>query len=80
MKNATVAVEDTEENRQICMKYCGACPTYRKNSLGQHQPDSLFCARGISNVPQVKEDRCFCPACEIFDKNNLVIGHFCDRS
>jgi hypothetical protein len=80
MKSRTIAVEDSLENQQICMKYCGACPSYRKNNLGQHQPDSLFCARGISNAPQMKEDRCFCPACELFTGYSLVIGHFCHRS
>ncbi len=80
MKTSTIAVADTPENRQICMKYCGACTSYRKNNLGQSQPDSLFCTRGVSHAPQVREDRCFCPACELFDTYNMVIGHFCDRS
>jgi hypothetical protein len=80
MKSSTVTVADTGENRQICMKYCGACPSYRKNNLAQHQPDLLFCARGKSSAQSVKEISCYCPACELFDKNNLAIGRFCDRS
>ena len=79
MKNTTVSVEDTGEHRQICMRYCGSCPSYRKNNLGQYQPDSLFCARGISNAPQKKEDRCFCMACDLFAKHHLALGHFCER-
>jgi hypothetical protein len=79
MKSSTVVVEDTEENRQICRKYCGVCPTFRYNSLEKSEPDSLFCARGTSAAPTKKEVNCFCPACELFDRNNLVIGHFCAR-
>ena len=79
MKISTVTVEDTDENRQICMKYCGICPNYRKNCLDKSQPDSLFCARGRSNAAQIREQRCFCLACEIFAKNSLALGHFCER-
>lgn len=79
MKSDVKSVEDTEENRQICMKYCGICPTYKRNSLGQSEPDSLFCSRGESSAPDQKELNCYCPACPLFDKHNLVIGHFCFR-
>ncbi|MDD1685052.1 MAG: DUF2769 domain-containing protein [Methanoregula sp.] len=79
MKSDTVVVEDTEGNRQICRKYCGACPTYKRNTLEKFQPGILFCARGTSPAPSMKEVNCFCPACELFDTNNLVIGHFCAR-
>jgi hypothetical protein len=79
MKSDTVKVEDTEENREICRKFCGVCPTYQRNSLGQSDPDSLFCARGTSSNRSMKEGNCFCPACELFDRNSLVIGHFCAR-
>jgi Protein of unknown function (DUF2769). len=79
MKSSTVNIEDTDENRQICMKYCGICPNYQKNCLDRHQPESLFCARGRSNATQIREQRCFCLACEIFAKNSLALGHFCER-
>jgi hypothetical protein len=77
MRSDTSIVEDTEENRQICRKYCGACPTYQHNALNKSQPDTLFCARGISQVPSPKELNCYCPACELYTKHSLVIGHFC---
>ncbi|MGA2122260.1 MAG: DUF2769 domain-containing protein [Methanoregula sp.] len=77
MKTGTTIVEDTEENRQICRKTCRACPTYKHNSLERYQPDTLFCARGTSQVPSKKGGECFCPACELFAKHSLVIGHFC---
>jgi len=46
MKISAVTIEDTDENRAICMKYCGICPNYTKNCLDRHQPESLFCAKG----------------------------------
>ncbi|MDD1694064.1 MAG: DUF2769 domain-containing protein [Methanoregula sp.] len=79
MKSNVSVVEDTEENRQICRKYCGSCPTYKHNSLEKFQPDTLFCARGTSSCPSQKEMNCYCPACELYTKNHLVIGHFCAR-
>jgi hypothetical protein len=80
MKTGAGTVEDTEENRQICRKSCGVCPTYRHNSLEKTEPDILFCARGISSAPSRKELNCFCPACELYAKHSLVIGHFCLKS
>jgi hypothetical protein len=77
MKTDTSIVEDTEENRQICRKYCGVCPTNKHNSLEKFQPDILFCARGTSPAPSQKEMNCYCPACELYTKHSLVIGHFC---
>ncbi len=79
MKTGPGIVEDTEENRQVCRKYCGACPTFRHNSLEKYQPDTLFCARGTSPVPSRKELNCYCPACELYSEHSLVIGHFCAR-
>jgi hypothetical protein len=77
MKSSTVAVEDTEENRQICMKCCGSCPSYQRNNLENFQPEVLFCARGVSSAPSQKELNCYCPACELYTRHSLVIGHFC---
>jgi hypothetical protein len=77
MKTGVNVVEDSEENRQICRKYCGVCPSYKQNALGQSQPDVLFCARGVSSAASPKKLNCYCPACEIYTKNSLVIGHFC---
>jgi hypothetical protein len=76
-KSDTTRVEDTEENRQICRKTCHVCPSYLQNSLGQYQPAELFCACGMSSVPIRKEKSCYCPACELFTRHSLVIGHFC---
>jgi hypothetical protein len=73
-------VEDSEENRGTCGKYCGACPTYKRNFLSRYEPDNLYCARGVSSSPsKVKTMGCFCPACELFTGHGLVIGYFCAR-
>jgi hypothetical protein len=79
MKSSTAEVEDTGENRQVCLKYCGVCPTYRRNTLEASQPDILFCSRGTSPVPSKQEVGCYCPACELFTSHSLIIGHFCAR-
>jgi hypothetical protein len=77
IKTGTDKVEDTDENRQICRKTCRVCPTYKHNSFERFEPDVLFCARGMSQAPSKKGGECFCPACELFTKHSLVIGHFC---
>jgi hypothetical protein len=59
-------VENTEENRQICRKYCTICQNYKRHSLEKHQPTELFCSCGQSSASSMKEIGCFCPACELF--------------
>jgi hypothetical protein len=76
----TKTVDDTEENMEICKKYCGSCPTFKGNRLSAYPPNALFCARGKSSVSsQVKKINCYCPACEIFTKCGLTIGYFCAK-
>jgi hypothetical protein len=70
-------VEDSDENRQICRKYCRSCPSYKRHSLEKYPTAELFCARGKSSAPAIKESGCFCPACELFTKHHLNIGYFC---
>ncbi len=72
-------VEDTEENRQICRKYCVICRNYTHHSLEKYQPAELFCACGQSSATSMKEIGSFCPACEIFTKAHLRGGYFCVR-
>lgn len=79
VNNGMAVVEDTEANREICRKYCGSCPTYKRNILERFEPDTLFCARGVSAAPSKKTMGCFCPACELFTEHGLVIGYFCTR-
>jgi hypothetical protein len=31
-------VPDTEENKQLCRKYCTNCQNYKKHSLEKYQP------------------------------------------
>ncbi len=48
-------VENTEENRQICRKYCTICQNYKRHSLEKYQPTELFCGCGTSSAPSMKE-------------------------
>jgi ribosomal protein L44E len=70
-------VEDTDENRLICRKYCKVCPNYKRHSLEKYQPAELFCACGKSSAPTIKEVGSFCFACELFSKHHLNLGYFC---
>jgi hypothetical protein len=73
-------VDDTAENLEICKKYCGSCPTFKGSRLSESPPNALFCARGkSSDSSKVKTISCFCPACELFTKYELIIGHFCTK-
>jgi hypothetical protein len=75
-----VTVEDNETNVEICNKYCGACPTFKTNNLKEFPPHALFCARGKSSTAETaKSTGCYCPACELFTKDHLNIGHFCTK-
>ena len=73
------AVEITEENKQICRKYCTICQNYKRHSLQRNEPKELFCAHGTSSCQNMKEIGCFCPACELFTKHHLRGGYFCVR-
>jgi Protein of unknown function (DUF2769) len=80
MKTNVEAVDDTIGNEGICKRFCGSCPTFKKNQLGNSPPHYLFCARGKSSVADTtKTVGCYCPACEIFTKYKLVIGYFCTK-
>ena len=72
-------VEDTEENRAICRKYCKNCQNYRKYCLDQYQPTELFCSSGQSSLPGMKLLGCYCSGCEVYIKNHLRGGFFCVR-
>jgi hypothetical protein len=72
-------VANTEENRQICRKYCTICQNYKRHSLEKYQPTELFCACGTSSASSMREIGCFCPACELFTKHHLRGGYYCVR-
>jgi hypothetical protein len=81
MSKIAPVVEDNETNREICRKYCGNCPTFKNNNLKEYPPYELFCAGGRSTIAEkTKTTACYCPACEIFTHDHLVIGHFCTKS
>jgi hypothetical protein len=72
-------VENTEENKKICRKYCTICQNYKHHSLEKYQPTELFCGCGTSSASSMREPGCFCPACELFAKHHLRGGYFCVR-
>jgi hypothetical protein len=71
-----VIIENTEENRAICRRYCRNCQNYRIHHDDRFPPDGLFCTRGISTCPDRKEIRCYCISCGIVLKNPVQIGDF----
>jgi hypothetical protein len=72
-------VPDTPENMEICIKFCGACPTHKSNKLGGAPPMALFCARGASSKPkdEIVDNGCNCFGCEVFQVYELKGGWFC---
>ncbi len=72
-------VENTDENRQICRKYCTICQNYRRHSLDTHQPTELFCSCGTSTATSMKMIGCVCQACELYTKYHQRGGFFCVR-
>ncbi|WML68173.1 MAG: hypothetical protein METHP_01761 [Methanoregula sp. SKADARSKE-2] len=72
-------IEDNEENRAICRKYCRNCQNYRKHTLEKFQPTELFCARGQSSATGMKLFGCFCSGCELYTKYHQRGGFYCVR-
>ena len=67
-------IDDTKENLNICMDYCGTCP-----SLPFPPNPFLFCARGKAKEAVVREG-CKCPECPIWKTYDLSGDpYFCDR-
>ncbi len=64
-------VDDTQENADICKKYCGDCPSYPKGG-----GEFLFCARSKSANPGEKKG-CYCPECDVWMKYKLKGVYFC---
>lgn len=67
-------VDDTPENLNICMNYCGTCP-----SLPFPPQPFLYCARGKSKKT-IDEKGCKCPQCDIWKKYRLNVKnpYFCE--
>ncbi len=63
--------EDTQENVNICMKFCGSCPTYPGV-----KGEVLFCARGKNNTPKVKQG-CNCSLCDVQNKYGCTGSYYC---
>lgn len=64
-------VEDTRENENICMTFCGSCPTYPGV-----EGEGLFCARGKSSAPKEKTG-CNCGMCDVQNKFGCQDQYYC---
>jgi hypothetical protein len=65
-------VEDSKENLNICMDYCGTCP-----SLPFPPQPYLFCARGNSDQT-IEKKGCKCPGCPLYITKGLKGMYFCE--
>ncbi len=66
-------VPDTEENYQLCMAFCGDCP-----SLPDDEDEQvLYCARGPSDH-DIARQGCKCKECPIWIKYGLSEEYYCD--
>jgi hypothetical protein len=72
-------VPDTPENMEICIKFCGTCPTHKANNLMAVPPMALFCARGPSTKPknEIEDKGCNCFGCTVYQNYELQGGWFC---
>ena len=68
----SIQVDDTKENLDICMNYCGTCP-----SLPFPPNPFLFCARGKAQQ-KVERKGCKCAQCPVWKKYELKELYFCD--
>jgi hypothetical protein len=66
-------VDDTPENLNICMNYCGTCP-----SLPSPPAPFLFCARGASEQP-IHKLGCNCAECDVYKEYNLDRLYYCEN-
>ena len=59
-------VENTEENRQICRKYCTICQNYKRHSLEKHQPTEPLLRLRDVQCPEYERDRLLLPGLSAF--------------
>ncbi len=63
--------EDTKENADICIKFCGSCISYPGV-----EGEALFCARGKSSAEAGKKG-CNCSFCDIQLKYGCTGMYYC---
>ncbi|WP_231844885.1 DUF2769 domain-containing protein [Methanocella arvoryzae] len=64
-------VENSQENKNICMQYCGSCPSFQKEG-----GKLLFCSRGNSSGNIVRKG-CKCGMCPVAIQHQLDGGYYC---
>jgi hypothetical protein len=65
-------VEDNDKNVEICMNFCGICPSYPGID------EWLFCARSRS-TKKISKKGCLCPSCQVYTDYELSDNYFCDK-
>lgn len=65
-------VADTEQNYQMCMAFCGECPSYP-----EVEGEALYCARGPSDE-EIDREGCKCKECPVWVKYGLKNEYYCD--
>jgi len=71
MGEELMSVEDTQNTFNICMEFCGNCPSFPKIN-----GEGLYCARGKSNA-DIERQGCLCSGCTIYEKYDLTGAYFC---
>ena len=70
-RETIMKVEDTTKNMNLCLDYCGNCPSY-----SHVEGDGLYCARGESKS-WIDKSECLCSRCSIFEMYGLQKMFFC---
>lgn len=64
-------VENNQDNKNICLQYCGTCP-----SLCNDGGKLLFCSRG-NITKNIDRKGCKCGMCPVAIKHHLDGGYYC---
>lgn len=64
-------VENSPENKSVCLQYCGTCPSYKKDVR-----KLLFCSRG-NLTGEIERTGCKCGMCPVSIKHKLDGGYYC---
>ncbi len=64
-------VENSQDNKNICMQFCGTCPSFSRDG-----GKLLFCSRG-NITKNIERKGCKCGMCPVAIQHNLDGGYYC---
>jgi hypothetical protein len=64
-------VENSMENKGVCIEYCGTCPSHMECGT-----KLLFCSRG-NFTGKIERKGCKCGMCPVAIKHKLDGGYYC---